>query len=117
MHHPVLVGVVQGVGHVRDQLGRFVKGETAGGEPLGQRGALDKLADEVTRRAAGTRVIDGYDAGVLQPGGAAGFAEEMVQVFLRRHAPGPGHFDGHDAVQFHVPGLVDGAEPAGPEPF
>ena len=45
----LLVGVVQGVGDFRAQLGRLAAGQLLAGEPVAQRHAADEVADDVDR--------------------------------------------------------------------
>ena len=43
----LFVGVMQGVGDFRAQLGRFAAGELLAGEPVAERDAADEVADDV----------------------------------------------------------------------
>jgi hypothetical protein len=63
-------------------------------------------------------LVDGDDAGVAQLGGADGLAQEAIQVVGRvTDVVAVRHLDGHDPVQFGVPGLVHSAKGAMPHGF
>ena len=116
MDDALLVGMVQRVGDLGAQLGRFAAGELLAGEPVAQRDAADEVADDVDDVAIAADFVDADDAGVAELGGGAGFAEEFF-LFLGRHAAVPRDFDGHRAVELLVAGLPHAAEAADAEPF
>ena len=56
--------------------------------------------------------VDGDDVRVLQPGRGLGLGAEALQVVVRRQRAGEDHFQGDDAVERSLPGLVDDAHAA-----
>ena len=62
----VVVGVVQGLGDLGDQLGRVAERDRPVPQPVGQGLALDELLDQVARAVVGLAdLVEGDDAGVL----------------------------------------------------
>ena len=112
----LLVGMVQGVGDFRAQLGRLAAGELLAGEPVAQRDAADEIADDVDRVAVAADFVDADDVGMAQLGGRAGLAEEFL-LFLGRHAALARNLDGHRAVELLVAGLPHAAEAADAKPL
>src|SRR5205085_12313797 len=70
---------------------------------------LDEVTGAVLRLAG---LVDGDDAGVLELGGAAGLAQEAVDLLLARQAARAQDLDGDGAVEFGVAGAEDRAEGA-----
>jgi hypothetical protein len=125
--HTLLVGVVEGVGDVGDELGRLARRGAAGGEQVGEGDAFDEVADEVGRsfphprplsRSTGrggqhTHFVHGHDGGVAELGDAAGLAEEAVEVLrLVADVAAARDLDGDGAVELRIAGLEDRAETA-----
>jgi hypothetical protein len=54
---------------------------------------------------------------MLELSGALGLAQEPVHVLCLGEAATAGHLDSHDAIEFGIARLVDGAEGADPELF
>ena len=84
MHDALLVGMVQGVGDLRAQLGRLAAGELLAGEPVAERDAADEVADDVDAVAVAADFVDADDVRMPQLGGRAGLAEELF-LLLGRH--------------------------------
>src|SRR5439155_591798 len=78
---PALVGVVEGLGHRRDQGGAIRERQPPAPEAFGQRDPLDEFRDEVTPAARGlSDVEDGDDVRVVQLGQGPGLREVGVQI-------------------------------------
>ena len=75
----LLVGVVQGVGHVGQPADCLGRRRPTGGEDVLQRFPLDELADEVETAARLAEVVDGGDVRVAQAGGTAGLAQQAAR--------------------------------------
>ena len=110
--HALLVGVLQSVGEAGDQLGRLAEARPAGGQQVGQRHALDEVADEVGGAVVLADLVDRDDRRMAQLGGAAGLAQESIQLLAARRPAGAGDLEGDDAIQLRVAGLEDRAEGA-----
>ena len=85
---------------------------------LGERPALDKLFDQVERPVAGlSGLMKRHDAGVLELGRAAGFAQEPLGVLVAGQAARPRDLDRHHPVRArrHAPEHV--AVRAGSQPL
>ena len=113
MHQPLLVGVVQRLGHRRHQFDRFVERQPGLLEPRGEVGAVDVLRDDEAGALLGAAdIVDGNDVRMVEVGDGAGFGQIGFGVF------GPGdqlavrHLDGDEPLQLVVVGQVDEAEAA-----
>ena len=78
MDDALLVGVVQRVGDLGDQLGRLARRRAAAGQQVGQGHALDEVADQVGHPVVLADLVDRHDRRVPQLGHAAGLAQEAV---------------------------------------
>jgi hypothetical protein len=110
--HALAVGMVEGVGDLRDDLGGLAEIEAPAGLRLRQRGALDAGADDVRHGLGVPHLVDRHDTGVAQPGRVPRLMDEPVHVGRRRRPVQARHLHGHDAVQLDVPGAVHGPERA-----
>jgi hypothetical protein len=115
---PQAVGVVQGLGDAERKPCRLLGRRPTCAQQVGQGHALNEVADQVRDAGLSADLVDGDDAGVAQLGGAAVLAQEAIQVVGRvTDVVEARHLDGHDPVQFGVPGLVHGAKGALPHGF
>ncbi len=110
MNHPLVMGILQGVGHGGDQLGRFAKAGAAGRQQVGQRHAADEVADQVRQAILLADLVDADDRRMPQLGDAASLAQESVQGGWSGQVAGSGHLDGDHAIQLRIAGLEEGAE-------
>ena len=82
MHQPLLVGVVQRLGHRRHQFDRFVERQPGLLEPRGEVGAFDVLRDDETGELLGAAdIVDRHDVGVIEVGDGAGFGQVGFGIF------------------------------------
>ena len=77
----LLVGMVQCVGDLGAQLGRLAAGELLASQPIAERDAADKVADDVHTVAVAADFVDADDVRVPQLRGSAGFAKELFLLF------------------------------------
>ena len=113
MHQPLLVGVVQRLGHRRHQFDRFVDRKPGLLEPRGEVGAVDVFRDDETGELLGAADIeDGNDVRVIEVGDGAGFGQVGFGIFESIHQFAMRHLDGHRALQLVVVGQIDEAEAA-----
>ena len=78
-----------------------------------ERPALDVLQDDETAdRPVAIDLVNGDDAGVLDPGGEPGLLQEAVEVLGASKPVGSRHLDRHQPVQLLVPAEVHPAEVA-----
>ena len=116
MDHAVAVGVVQGLGDRGDQLDRGSERDRTFPQASFQRLAGDELLDQVVRAVVGVPdLVEGHDARVRELGGAAGLAEEPLDVVLGGEDAGPRDLDRHGAAQLRIDRAEHVAERAGPE--
>ena len=113
MDHPLLVGIIQGVGQRGDQLGRLAPRGPANRKLVRQRRPLHKLAYEVRYAVRLTDVVNRHDRRVLKLGHAAGLALEAIEILTGGEIPRPRYLDRNHAVQLGIAGHVDGAEGPG----
>src|SRR5262249_10948521 len=113
VYHPLLMGVLERVGHGGDQLGRLARRLATGGQDVGEGQPLDEGADQVGDAVVLADVVHRYDRRVPQPRDAAGLAEEAVEVGAVGQVPRAGDLDSDGAVQQRVARLVDRPEAAG----
>jgi hypothetical protein len=103
------VGVVQGPGHLLDQLQALADVERLAGDDLVERVALDVVHGVVGLALEGLELVDGHDVGVLELGGAGGLAVEALHLLGRGVLGGEQHLHGHHPAELRVQGLVDHA--------
>jgi hypothetical protein len=108
--HSHCMGIVQSVGHPRDQLGGLASLDAMGLEMFGQRRAPDEVGDEVGEIIVAADLVHRHDAGVSQLGGGARLAYEALRLLLGGQLAGVGDLDCDQAVQLGVAGQPDGAE-------
>ena len=102
------VGVVERLAEVGADLADLAVGKLAGvGEP-GQGRALDQLGDEQGIAVLLPHLIEGDDAGVVEPGRSLGLAQNPPS----RLPPLLDRLDRDRALEAAVPGLIDNAEAA-----
>jgi hypothetical protein len=113
VHQTAHMGVVERLGHGRDQLGDVAKRHARVPQTLGEVAALDVLrhheAEAVVRAA---HVVDGDDVRVFEPRQRAGLGQVLLDVMRSRDPLPVRHLDRHRAVQLVVVRQVDTAEPA-----
>src|ERR1019366_1635472 len=112
VNYSFIVGVLQGVAHLRDDLQRQPWVERAGLEKLPQVGAVHEFHEEIEVFAGLAEIMHPDDMRMAESGQSAGFTGESlrkrrVAAPLRRQ-----DFDGHEAVELELPGFVDGAHTA-----
>ena len=56
--------------------------------------------------------VNGHDVGMIEIGRRLGLALKALHVVGRGELTGEDHLQGHDAVEAHLPGLVDDAHAA-----
>ena len=113
MDQPLLVSVVQRLGHRRHQFDRFVDRKPGLLEPRGEVGAVDVLRDDETGELLGAADIeDRDDVRMIEVRDRAGFGQVGFGVFEAIHQLAMRHLDGHRAAQLVVVGQIDEAEPA-----
>ena len=102
------VGVVERLAEVGADLADLAVGELAGVGEAGQGRALDQLGDEQRVAVLLPQLVEGDDAGVVEPGRGLGLAQDppagLAPLLDRLHR--------HRALEAAVPGLVDDAEAA-----
>ncbi len=102
------VGVVERLAEVGADLADFAVGELAGVGEAGQGRALDQLADQQRVAVLLAELVEGDDAGMVEPGRGLGLAQDPpagLALLLDR-------LDRDRALEATVPGLVDDAEAA-----
>ena len=76
MDQPLLVGVVQRLGHRRHQLHGFMQRQPGMLEPRGKVGAVDELGnDEAGELLGAADIMHRHDVGMVQVGDGAGFRQ------------------------------------------
>ena len=106
-----LVCVLQRQGDVLDNFDRLVQRHASLANAAAQIDAIDQLRDDETLPGGGsTDVIDGDDAGMIEPGEDAGLFEEGLVRARRAEQTHVQHLDGDPAAQLVVERLVDDAE-------
>ncbi len=111
MDDALLVGIVQGAGDLSAKLGGLARGEALGREPVSERDAADKVADDVDRVLGASDFVNAHDVGVAKLRGDAGLAIELLgfcgsELALARD------LDGDGAIELVVVRLPDRAESA-----
>ena len=113
MDQPLLVSVVQRLGHRRHQFDRFVDRKPGLLEPRGEVSAVDVFRDDKTGELLGAADIeDGDDVGMIEVRDRAGFRQVSFGIFESIHQFAMWHLDGHRAAQLVVLGQIHQAEPA-----
>ncbi|HVC92132.1 MAG TPA: hypothetical protein VND64_00500 [Pirellulales bacterium] len=112
---PMLVRVVERVGQLRHQLGRFAEGGPATADQVGQRQPGDVVAHDVRRSMLVGDLIHLHDARMAQAGRAAGLAQKPLFIFGCGEIIGAGNLQGHEAIELGIVGFVHLAERAPPE--
>ena len=114
VHHPVVVGVGEGVGDLGPERRDLGRRQGVAGPQLGpQAPALDELHDD-ERLGAAAPVVDPHDVGVVQARRGPGFP---LEPFRRGRGDGRRrHLDRDDPLQQAVAGAVDVAHAARTQP-
>ena len=113
MHQPLLVGVVQRLGHRRHQFDGFVHRQPGLLEPRGEVGAVDVLRDDEAGKLFGAAdIMDRHDVRVIEIGDRAGFGQIGFGIFGAIHQLAMRHLDRDETLQLVVVGEVDEAETA-----
>ena len=102
------VGVVERLAEVGADLADLAVGELTGGGEAGQGRALDQLGDEQGVAVLLSHLVEGDDAGMVEPRGGLGLAQDAAAGL----PPLLDRLDRHRALEAAVPGLVDDAEAA-----
>ncbi len=108
---PVLMGMVDRVGHLVAQRGGFPERQPVALEPAMEREAVDVLVDDVQVLAVAADRLHARQARVVELGRGLGLADEAIRLLLRRAAIDR-DFHGHDLVELGIPGLPH--RPEGP---
>ncbi len=106
VHDAARVGVIESLAEVGADLADLAVAELAGVGEAGQGGALDQLGDEQGVAVLLAHLVEGDDAGVVEPGGGLRLAQHPsagLPLLLDR-------LDRDRALEAAVPGLVDDAE-------
>ena len=113
VNQPVLVGVVQRLGHRRHEFHGLVQRHTGLLEPPGEVGAVDELRHDEAREPLGAAHVEhGQDVRVVEAGDGAGFLQVRFGLVGPGHQARVRHLDRHRAVQLVVVRQVDQPEPA-----
>ena len=113
MHQPLLVGMVQRLGHRRHQFDRFVQRETRLLEPCGEVGPVDVLRDDVAGAIFGTSdIMHWHDVRVIEVRNGAGFGQVGFGVFGPGDETAVRHLDSDTPLQLLVVRQVNDAETA-----
>ncbi len=113
MHQPLLVGVVQRLGHRRHQFDGFGERQPGVLQPCGKVGPVDVLRDDEARAVGGAaHVIDGNDVRVVEVGDGSRFGQVGFGGFGTIHQLAVRNLDGDEPLQLVVVGEVDEAEAA-----
>jgi hypothetical protein len=108
VHHPGVVGVVEGVGHRPEQLGGGLRAQAPlVVEHLAQGPAADMLHHDPGQPPLLARVVDGDHVRMGQPGGRAGLAPELLGEPAVAGELGAGHLDRDHPVELPVVAAVD----------
>jgi hypothetical protein len=110
--HAALVGVCEGIGQRDADSQDVAVAQLPVGRELRERAAVHQLGDEVARSRLLAGVVQGDDAGVVEPRRG----DRLAPGALVGVAVGRDHLDRHLAVQALVQGGVNGAEAAAAEP-
>ena len=97
---------------LRISAGGLPRGERAVGQPLREALPVDVAHREVVLALVLADLVDRHDAGVVEVAGGLGLGVEPLDVGLAGELPGQDHLQGHEAVEAHLPGLVDDAHAA-----
>ena len=115
VEHAALVGVVNGVGHRRQQPRGVARRQ--GPRRLGETASLEEFHTQIGVAVTDADVVNGHDVGVVEAGGGLGLGPEALEVFGRRQRPGQQHFQGDDAVEALLPRLENDAHAAAGDLF
>ncbi len=116
MHHALFVGESQAPGRLQYVAHGNLGVELALAlQQIGQRLPLDEFHAEKVRAALGANVVDLHHVMMVQLGRRIGFARETSDKDRVFGPFGPHEFDGHVAIQRHLPRQVDGAHAAAPQ--
>ena len=108
---PLLVGVMQRLGHGRDEFRRLLTRKPGLLEPRRQIGPLDILGDDEERKfRRASHVVNRDDVRMFEAGHGAGFGQIQFGIFGASDPIGVGHLDGDGAMQLFVMGQIDEAE-------
>ncbi len=110
MDDALLVGVLDGAGHLFEQMGGLA-GRRAGG--VAEAAAGDELHGEERPAVDLANLVDLDDAGVLQPGCGLGLAAEALPFGGAGKDVAADHLEGDDTVEGQLAGPVDDAHAAG----
>ena len=109
------VGVGQGIGQSRRDLGRLRPGRAVIPQPPAEVGAVEEFRDDVDLSPVQADVVDRHDAGVAQPCEPAGLLEEPLRLGLRHLGAAAEDLDGDGPIELRVVTKVHRAEAAGPQ--
>ena len=98
MHDARLVGEVQGVADGGQQLGRLALRQPLGVFELGQRDALDQVADDIDVVAVAADLVHADDMRMPQLRRDAGFVQKLFHL-AGAQLPAPRNLQGHRAVE------------------
>ena len=96
------------------QLRRLARARLSTGQPVGQRNAVDIIADDIEPTVVAAHFVDADDVRVPQLRGRASLAQELFALFGIQ-APTAGDLDGHHPVKLRVARLPDRSKGAGPQ--
>jgi hypothetical protein len=109
---PLLVGGFYGFGERGDQAGGLFWRPRGAVELVRQAAAGNILQREKRQPLVLPDAIDLHDVRMLHPSDGLGFAAEAKQTVLGGMFSGQDHLEGHEAIELHLPGLVNHAHAA-----
>ena len=107
-----LVRILNGLGDKAHVLRRLGGGQRFFADERGQVLSLDIFHREVVLTIVLAHLVDGHDVGVMQIGRRLGLRQEALQRGGIGQLARQNHFYRHNAVETHLPGLVDHAHSA-----
>ena len=104
--------IIECVGDLGDQSGRFDRRVPCMLDPLRQRDAADQLADDERQAVMFADLVDRHDGRVTELGHAPRFSQEAIDLAPAGEVAGPEHLERDNSVELGVACPVDGAEAA-----
>ena len=112
MDDALIMGKLQRVANLRHDGQGFARGHAAGGEQLAEIDAVHKFHEEIELAAGFAKFVEGDDAGMIELGERLSLAGEAGGKGRFLADAGREDFQRDNAVQFYLPGLVNGAHAA-----
>jgi hypothetical protein len=115
MNDPPIVGAGQSLRDLDRRLDRSSERQGTIGEPLAQRGTLQKLLHDVGASVVHPHIMHRHDVGMLECGGGLGLLLEAPKAIGRNTGTGCHHLDGHVPTQPRIPRAIHLAHRARPD--